>query len=242
VSAAAVSVRGLCKLFHHHLPRYRTMVGRLRCAWEGGDPEIPAWALRGVSFEVGRGECLGVTGPNGAGKSTLLALIAGILEPTAGSIRVEGRANTFFNLLAGLQGELSVRDNIEICGVLMGLRRREILGRVDAVLDFAELSALAEVRMAELSTGQAARVAFAAAIHSDLDILLVDEVLSVGDRAFQEKCRQAFARLRREGKTLIVVSHDDALLRSLAPRILRLEGGRASSSQEGDAAREPVRG
>jgi ABC-type polysaccharide/polyol phosphate transport system ATPase subunit len=198
------------------------------------------WALRDVSFEVGRGECLGITGPNGSGKSTLLAVIAGILEPTSGSVRVEGRVNTFFNLRAGLQAELSVRDNIEVCGILMGLRRWEVLRRLEAILDFAEMADLAEVRMAELSTGQAARITFSTAIHSDLDILLVDEVLAVGDQAFQEKCRQAFARLRREGKTLIVVSHDEALLRSLASRMLRLRGGRVDFPDAAGAVQEPV--
>jgi ABC-type polysaccharide/polyol phosphate transport system ATPase subunit len=217
------------------------MVGRLRCALGGGRPDMPVWALRDISFKVGRGECLGVTGPNGAGKSTLLALIAGIFEPTSGSVRVAGRVNTFFNLRAGLQAELSVRDNVEICGILMGLRRREILGRLDAVLDFAELAELAEVRMAELSTGQAARVAFAAAVHSDLDVLLVDEVLSVGDTAFQEKCRRTFARLRREGKTLIVVSHDEPLLRGMASRLLRLREGRVMALEELAAPGEPAR-
>lgn len=241
MNAGAVSVRGLSKLFHHHLPRYRTMVGRLRCALGGGRPVLPVWALKDVSFEVGRGECLGVSGPNGSGKSTLLAVIAGILEPTSGSVGVEGRVNTFFNLRAGLQAELSVKDNVEICGILMGLRRWDIRDRLDAILDFAEMAQLAEVRMAELSTGQAARVAFAAAVHSDLDVLLVDEVLAVGDQAFQEKCRLAFARLRREGKTLLVVSHDEALLRGLAARVLRLREGRVTALEETAAPREPAR-
>ena len=226
MSRPAVSVEGLGKLFRHRLPRYRTVVGRLRRAWDGGADVIPVWALRDVCFQVERGECLGISGPNGAGKSTLLRLIAGILEPTAGRVRLEGRANTLFNLSAGLQAELSVRDNVEICGILMGLRRREVLARLDAVLDFAGMQALAEVRLGELSTGQAARVAFAAAVHSDLDILLVDEALAVGDRAFQDKCLLAFARLRQEGKTLLVVSHDEGLLDALSSRRLRLRDGR----------------
>jgi ABC-type polysaccharide/polyol phosphate transport system ATPase subunit len=224
---SVVSVRGVGKLFQHRLPRYRTLVGRLRRAWSGDAARIPVWALKGVSFDVERGECLGITGPNGSGKSTLLKIIAGILRPSEGSVRVEGRANTFFNLDAGLQTELGVRDNIEIGGILMGLRRRQVLDRVAAILDFAELAHLAEVRMAELSTGQVARVSFATMVHSDLDLMLVDEALAVGDSAFQDKCRRAFARLRGEGRTLIIVSHDEEMLRGMGSRMLRLDGGRA---------------
>jgi ABC-type polysaccharide/polyol phosphate transport system ATPase subunit len=229
MSENAVSVSGLSKRYLHHLPRYRTLVGRLRAGLEGGKATVPVWALRDVSFEVGRGECLGVVGPNGSGKSTLLGLLAGILEPTSGKVQVTGRTNTFFNLGAGIQPELSVRDNVEICAVLMGLRRREALRRMRTILEFSELASLAEVRMGELSTGQAARVTFSTAVHSDLDLLLVDEALSVGDSSFQEKCREVFLRLRREGKTLIVVSHDEALLGVLASRMLRLREGRVES-------------
>lgn len=233
MSDVVISARGLGKLFFHRLPRYESLVGRLRLLGRGCRDALPVWALRNVSFEVARGECLGLAGPNGSGKSTLLKLLAGILEPTEGTLRVQGRTNTLFNLHAGLQTELCVRDNIEICGILMGLRRREARRRVAAVLEFAELADLAEVRMGELSTGQAARVAFAAAVHSDLDVLLVDEALSVGDRAFQDKCRLAFERLRREGKTLVVISHDEELLRRLAPRVLRLRAGRVEAEAAG---------
>jgi ABC-type polysaccharide/polyol phosphate transport system ATPase subunit len=229
MSESLVRVAGLSKRYLHHLPRYRTLVGRLRSTFEGGSATMPVWALRDVSFEVGRGECLGVLGPNGSGKSTLLRILAGILQPTSGEVRVAGRANTFFNLGAGIQPELSVRDNVEICGVLMGLRRSEVLRRMDEILEFSEMASLAEVRMAELSSGQSARVTFATAVHSDLDLLLVDEALSVGDRSFQEKCREVFLRLRREGKTLIVVSHDEQQLGVLSSRLLRLGAGKVES-------------
>ncbi|TBR18479.1 ABC transporter ATP-binding protein [bacterium] len=229
MTAPALCARGLGKLFHHRLPRYASLAGRLRLWTEGGRGSLPVWALRDVSFELARGECLGVAGPNGSGKSTLLALLAGILEPTEGSVSVAGRVSTLININAGLQPDLSVSDNVEIFAVLMGLRRREALRRVPAVLEFAGLSGLAEVRMGELSTGQVARVAFSAAVHADLDVLLVDEALSVGDAAFQEKCRGAFERLRGEGKTMVVISHDEGLLRGLCTRILRLDAGRAAA-------------
>ena len=231
----AIEVRGLGKRFHHRLPRYRTLVGRLRGAWEGRETVTSAWALKDVGFDVRPGECVGITGPNGSGKTTLLSLIAGILEPTQGEVRLNGAANTFFSLDAGLQKDLSVLDNVEICGVLMGLRRREVLRRAEAILDFAELPSKAELRMGELSSGQAARVVFATAMHADLDVFLVDEALSVGDASFREKCRAAFARLRSQGKTLLVVSHDDDVLKSLEARVLRLEAGRLLSPLEAGA-------
>ncbi|MBI3549129.1 MAG: ABC transporter ATP-binding protein [Elusimicrobia bacterium] len=242
MSGAALEVRGLGKLFHHTLPRYRTMVGRLRRWADGGPSGLPVWALKDVSFEVARGECLGVMGPNGSGKSTLLALIAGILEPTEGAIRARGRVNTLLNLGAGLQQELSVRDNVEIFGILTGLSRRRALELTPRILDFAGVEPLAEVRMAELSSGQAARVAFSTAMHSDLDLLLVDETLSVGDSQFQAKCEGEFQRLRREGRTLIVVSHDEPALRAVATRILRLESGRVAGEPERIAAEAVSRG
>lgn len=230
MSKLVVAARGLGKLFRHRLPRYSSVVGRLRLWSEGGAGALPVWALKDVSFELRRGECLGVAGPNGSGKTTLLRLLAGILEPSEGSCSVFGRVNTLLNLGAGLQSELSVRDNVEICAILMGLRRAEALKRSDAILDFAGLRDLAEVRMGELSTGQTARLSFAAALHADLDVLLVDEALAVGDQAFQNKCKEAFAGLRRDGKTMVVISHDEALLRGLSTRILRLDHGRMVES------------
>jgi ABC-type polysaccharide/polyol phosphate transport system ATPase subunit len=190
------------------------------------DRGADTWALADVSFEVAAGECFGISGPNGAGKSTLLSLIAGILEPTSGRVETFGRTNTLLSLGHGLQPELSVLDNIEICGILMGLRRREALRRRDAILDFAELGARAELRLAELSTGQAGRLAVSTALHADLDIVLLDETLSVGDAAFQAKCEAAFAGLGGQGKTLLAASHDLELLRRLCRRTLRLSDGR----------------
>lgn len=222
----AVRARGLGKHFRHTLPRFDTLLGRLRRRLLPPGVEGSTWALRELSFEVARGECFGVCGPNGAGKSTLLALIAGILVPTEGLLEIDGRTNAFLSLHAALHPELSVLDNIEICGILMGLRRREVLRRTEAILDFAELAGRAEVRMAELSAGQTARVSFSTAVHADLDILLVDETLSVGDEAFRAKCERMFDKLCREGKTVLTASHDMGLLERIAPRRLRLDGGR----------------
>lgn len=226
MSAVAVRLEGVGKHFFYTLPGAATLWGRLRSGFRAA-PSV--WALRGLTLEVSRGECFGVTGPNGAGKTTLLKLIAGVLRPTEGRVEVFGRTNAFFQVGAGVRPELSVRDNVEVCGVLMGLRRREALRRMEAVLAFAELEPYADVRVADLSSGMAARVAFSTALHADLDILLVDEALAVGDQAFKEKCRAAFSRLRAEGKTFLVASHDADFLRRNCQRRLRLApGGRAA--------------
>jgi ABC-type polysaccharide/polyol phosphate transport system ATPase subunit len=223
---SAVRAERLSKRFRHVLPRRDTLLGRLRGLGDG----VETWALRELSFEVEPGECFGISGPNGAGKSTLLSLIAGILAPTSGRVEVGGRTNAFLSLTHGLQPELSVLDNIEICGILMGLRRRELLRRRDAILDFSGLAERAELRLAELSTGQTARVAFSTALHADLDIMLIDETLAVGDAAFQAKCARAFHDLRGQGKTLLIASHDQELLRRLCRRTLHLEQGRGAPS------------
>ncbi|MBI4349719.1 MAG: ABC transporter ATP-binding protein [Elusimicrobia bacterium] len=232
---ALVEAVGLGKRFRHTLPRYHTLFGRLRHAAAGGAVVGERWALRGVSFSVGPGECLGVVGPNGAGKTTLLRLAAHILEPTEGSVVVRGRPSCLLQLHAGLQPELSVRDNVELGAVLMGLSRREARGRTPEVLRFAGLSEAAEVRAAELSAGQLARLGFSTALHSDLDVLLVDEALTVGDAEFRARCLDAFGGLLRDGKCVLVATHDLEPLKALGARVLELRAGRVAEPRVGAA-------
>ncbi|MDX6769538.1 MAG: ATP-binding cassette domain-containing protein [Elusimicrobiota bacterium] len=231
----AVRAVGLGKLFRRTSPRHDTIIGRLR---HPVGPADSTWALREVSFEVGRGECFGVCGPAGSGKTTLLRLVAGILEPTEGLLEVDGRTNALLSLRAALHPELSVLENVEICGVLMGLRLTQIRRRAEAILDFAELTGRAGLRMSELPAGQAARVSFATAVHADLDILLIDEALAVGDAAFTAKCESALTRLRREGTTILAASHDPSLLARVASRHLRLDGGRGVATGAAPARAE----
>jgi ABC-type polysaccharide/polyol phosphate transport system ATPase subunit len=226
VSTFAIRVEGLGKCFRQTVPRQLTLAGRLRRRWKDEASASELWALRDVSFSLAPGELLGVSGPNGAGKSTLLRLLAGILRPTEGRVQTRGRVNTFFQIGAGIERELSLRDNIEISGTLMGLRRKAIRQCMDEILDFAGLVEKADVRMAELSSGQVARAAFATAVHADLDVMLVDELLAVGDAAFQAKCLQTFARMRADGRSLIVTSHDQELLARMASSRLHLSVGR----------------
>lgn len=166
------------------------------------------WALEDVDLSVGPAERVGVIGRNGAGKSTLLQVIAGVLEPTRGSSIVRGRVAPLLQLGAGFDPELSGRENIFLNGTLLGMRRAQIRARLDAIVDFAELEAFIDAPLRTYSTGMAARLGFAVAAECQPDVLLLDEVLSVGDEAFQEKCVRRLREFTACGTTMIVVTHD----------------------------------
>ncbi|MFH1618488.1 MAG: ATP-binding cassette domain-containing protein, partial [bacterium] len=185
----------------------------------------PLWALRNINAEIRKGETLGIIGPNGAGKSTLLLLIAEILHPTEGFVEIKGKTNLFFQLSAGLQPRLTVMENFAYCAALLGMEEKTLRLRLPEIIAFSGLRDFLYARYAELSSGLAARVAFSVAIHSDMEIILVDEALSVGDVVFQAKCRAEFARLRSEGRTLVVVSHNLDMVRTMSDKILYLEAG-----------------
>ncbi|BDG01707.1 ABC transporter ATP-binding protein [Anaeromyxobacter oryzae] len=185
----------------------------------------PLWALRDVSFRVAPGEAVGVVGHNGSGKSTLLQLAAGVLRPTEGRVAVEGRVAPLIELGAGFDPELSGRDNVFLNGALLGFSRREMARRLDRIVAFAELERFIDVPVKSYSSGMYARLGFAIASDVDADVLLVDEVLSVGDERFQERCLERIGRLRRAGTTVLLVSHDLALVAALCDRAILLHGG-----------------
>lgn len=214
------------KSFARTLPARTTLFGRLRSRLLG-EPEPRVEALRGVSLSVRAGDCVGLTGPNGSGKTTLLRVAAGIYEPSSGRVVRAGRSGAFLGVDAGWREELSARDNAELALVLLGLDAREARRRLDGVFDFAGLKAEAPVRLAELSSGQRARLAFSSALASDAELLFVDELLAVGDAPFQERCLAAVASARAAGRAFLVASHDAALLARAGARLVRLEGGRA---------------
>lgn len=197
--------------------------GVVRAALPAGDA-IPA--LEGVSFEVAPGESVGVIGANGSGKSTLLRLLAGIHRPTSGEVAVAGRLAALLELGAGFHPEISGRENIEITGLLLGLTRREIAARFEAIVRFAELEDFLEAPVKTYSSGMAVRLGFSIAAHSDPDVLLVDEVLAVGDEAFSRRCLEKFEEFERAGKTLLFVSHDLPLVAERCRRALWLDAGR----------------
>ncbi len=184
------------------------------------------YALRDVSFTVEHGESIGLIGANGAGKSTLLSLVAGLVDPDEGEVRVEGRVAPLLELGIGFHEELTGRENVRLNASLMGLSRRETARAFDAIVDFSELESFIDEPLRAYSTGMKLRLAFSVAIHCDPDILLIDEVLVVGDQAFQKKCMERIHDFRRQGKTLLCVSHSVAMVRSFCDRGIWLDHGK----------------
>jgi ABC-type polysaccharide/polyol phosphate transport system ATPase subunit len=183
-------------------------------------------AVEGVSFSVAPGEFFAVVGRNGSGKSTLLKCLAGIYAVDTGQMYVNGRVSTFIELGVGFNMELPARENVIINAAMLGLPPREGRRRLDRVLEFAELEEFVDLRLKNYSSGMLVRLAFAVMIQVDADILLIDEVLAVGDASFQQKCFDEFARLRREGRTMVLVTHDMGAVERFCDRALLLERGR----------------
>ncbi len=184
------------------------------------------WALREVSFEARRGETLGIIGANGAGKTTLLSLVAGTMRPTEGAIRTRGSVSSLLELGAGFHPDLTGRENVFLAGTIMGLRRRQIRERFDAIVEFAGLHAFIDQPVRHYSSGMYVRLGFAVAVEVDPDILLVDEVLAVGDIDFQQRCIERMRAFHEAGKTMLIVSHDLPTIQALSDRILLLDAGR----------------
>ncbi len=182
-------------------------------------------ALQRVSFDVRQGEFFGIVGRNGSGKSTLLKIMASIYRPDAGRVRMAGRVAPFIELGVGFNPELTARENVVLNGVLMGLSRREAARRLGAVIDFAELQEFADLKLKNYSSGMMVRLAFAVMVQADADIMLIDEVLAVGDAAFAQKCMDVFHDRRRAGKTIVLVTHDMATVQLLCHRAMLLHEG-----------------
>jgi ABC-type polysaccharide/polyol phosphate transport system ATPase subunit len=192
------------------------------------------WPLRHVSFDIHRGETVGVVGQNGSGKSTLLRLIAGAAYPTEGHIAVRGRIAPLLALGAGFQPDMTGRECVEINATALGLSKGEIAERLDEIVRFAEVPDFIDTPVRYYSSGMLARLGFSVAVHTDPDLLLVDEVLAVGDHAFQEKCIARIEELRRGGVTIFFVSHDDSIVKKLCDRVLWLKDGRLAKDGAAD--------
>jgi ABC-type polysaccharide/polyol phosphate transport system ATPase subunit len=184
-------------------------------------------ALSDVSFTVPKGSTYGVIGRNGSGKSTALKLVAGITKPTNGTVKVEGRISALIELGAGFHPEISGRENVYINGIMLGLSKRQIQDRFDEIVDFAELREFIDAPVKTYSSGMYMRLGFAVAIHVDPDVLLIDEVLAVGDEGFTHKCLDKFAEFRRSNKTILLVTHSLNLVERFCDEALWLDGGRA---------------
>jgi len=184
------------------------------------------WALRDVSFEVKEGEALGIVGHNGAGKTTILRILSSITSPTQGEITVRGRLAALVEVSSGFHPELTGRENVYLHGAMLGMRRSEIRRKLDSIIEFSGVGQYIDVPVKRYSSGMYVRLGFAIAAHLDPDVLLLDEVLAVGDAAFQAKCLERIAELRKKGRTLVFISHDLAAVYRLCDRALLLNHGR----------------
>jgi ABC-2 type transport system ATP-binding protein len=227
--APVISAEGLGIRFERN--RGRGNGRRLKDLLTGRAPIRPAtsksfWALRDVAFDVHQGEAVGLVGANGQGKSTLLKLIAGVLLPDEGSVRVGGGVAPLIEVTGGFVGELTARDNIWLTAGLHGLSKRQIEERFDEIVDFAEVGDFLDTPFRHFSSGMKVRLGFSVITTLDEPIVLVDEVLAVGDRAFREKCYTRMGELLSGGRTLFLVSHSEGDLRRFCTRGLYLNGGR----------------
>lgn len=221
-----INVEGLWKRYGLPLlPAVRGLVTRLRNSKSSTLNERGPWALRDVSFEVKRGETLGIIGRNGAGKSTLLKILAGVTPPTRGRVEVRGRVFPMIELNAGIHPELTGRENVRLLGAVMGLSRQDIEAKIPEIEEFTELEEWFDQPVRKYSSGMLARLGFAVAMNVDADILLVDEVLAVGDITFQRKCFDRIERMHNSGKTVLFVSHSIRQVERLCDLALLLEVG-----------------
>jgi ABC-2 type transport system ATP-binding protein len=221
--APAVSVRGVSKRFRLGHERYPSL--KERVIHFGRVPTEEFWALRDIEFDVLEGTTFGLLGRNGSGKSTLLKCIAGILRPTTGEITTRGRLAALLELGAGFQPELTGRENVFLNGSILGMSRRELARRFDDIVAFAEIDQFIDTQVRFYSSGMYVRLGFAIAVNVDPDILLVDEVLAVGDEAFQRKCLQRVEEFQREGRTIVVVSHSPDLVKRICQAAAVLDHG-----------------
>ena len=188
----------------------------------GGDEKSTIWALKNVSFEVQHGEVVGIIGRNGAGKSTLLKILARITEPTEGLVHMRGRVGSLLEVGTGFHPELTGRENIFLNGAILGMGRKEIQRKFDEIVDFAEIEQFIDTPVKHYSSGMYMRLAFAVAAHLEPEILLVDEVLAVGDAAFQKKCLGKMDEVAKDGRTVFFVSHNMDAVQRLCPQTLLL--------------------
>ena len=238
MSRAAITLSHATKIYRRYGGR---RFSTLKSALLSGDlvkqlrPEETFQALNDVSFTVPKGATFGVVGRNGSGKSTALKLVAGITKPTSGTVAVDGRVSALIELGAGFHPEISGRENVFINGIMLGLTKREIMARFDEIVDFAELTEFIDAPVKTYSSGMYMRLGFAVAIHVDPEVLLVDEVLAVGDEGFTHKCLDKFGEFKRRGKTILLVTHSLGLVERFCDEALWLDGG--VKKAEGDPQR-----
>jgi ABC-2 type transport system ATP-binding protein len=236
MATAAIEIDDVTKIFK--LYREKAKSAKERVIRAGRNPYTPFYALRDISLEVAEGETLALLGHNGSGKSTLLKCVAGTLRPTSGRIRTRGRLAALLELGAGFHPDLTGRENVFLNGSILGFSKSQVERIFDDIVEFSELSEFIDMQVKHYSSGMYARLGFAVAINVDPDILLVDEVLSVGDEAFQRKCIDRIRRMQREGRTILVVSHATDTVRQIADRAVVLDHGKMiADAAPGEAIR-----
>jgi ABC-type polysaccharide/polyol phosphate transport system ATPase subunit len=221
----AIEARGLEKAFRIPTHRIDSFKERVVRPFSGREYR-ELHALDDISFDVHRGEFFGIVGRNGSGKSTLLKMLASIYRADAGKIRMAGRLAPFIELGVGFNAELTARENVVLNGVMMGLTPQETRDRLDAVLEFAELTEFVDLKLKNYSSGMLVRLAFSVMMQADADILLIDEVLAVGDAAFQQKCADAFREMKAAGKTIVLVTHEMTTVEEYCHRAMLIDGGK----------------
>jgi ABC-type polysaccharide/polyol phosphate transport system ATPase subunit len=224
-SRTAVSVSHVGKTFRLPHQRYHTLKERALHPFRARSFDLLR-AVQDVSVDIAQGEFFGIVGRNGSGKSTLLKCLAGIYDVDEGELKVNGRLAPFIELGVGFNPDLTARDNVIINAIMLGLSRKEAVERFDAILAFAELEEFVDLKLKNYSSGMHVRLAFATAVQVDADVLLIDEVLAVGDAAFQQKCFDEFTRLRSEGRTMLFVTHDMGSVARFCDRAMLLDKGR----------------
>jgi ABC-2 type transport system ATP-binding protein len=236
----AIEVSGVDKTFRIPTHKVDSLKERLTTFNQQDFRELHA--LRDVSFEVERGEFFGIVGRNGSGKSTLLKILASIYAADGGRVRMAGRLAPFIELGVGFNPELTARENVELNGVMMGLTRRDARSRLGAVLEFAELEEFVDLKIKNYSSGMLVRLAFSVMIQSDAEILLIDEVLAVGDASFQQKCADVFHEIRDSERTVVFVTHDMSAVEQYCHRAMLLHDGDIKTiGDSGEVARSYLR-
>jgi len=228
-SSVAISVKNVSKTFKIPHEKVSSLRGAFTSAFNGKRTFEEFKALDDVSFEVKKGEFFGIIGRNGSGKSTLLKVLAGIYETDKGKVKIGGMISPFLELGIGFNPELSGRDNVYLNATVLGMTRKQIDEKFDDIVAFSELGRFIDQKLKNYSSGMSVRLAFSVAIHANREILLMDEVLAVGDELFQRKCLEQFEKIKRSGKTILFVSHDADAVRNHCDRVMLLRNGKIMS-------------